>query len=131
MKNPKPNPPAGGQDPKLTMVTAMSPLVRQSARKVRLVVDAINAMNPHDATQILQFVKKRASDPVRQTIMQALANVTKNMNISDKSIKKMHLEVLEMPTMKRFRIGGRGRIKPVLKRASRIVVKLFVEKGEA
>ncbi len=118
------------ENPTLTTITAMSPSIRQSARKVRLVVDAINAMNPRDAIQTLEFVRKRAADPVRQTIAQALANVTKNMNLTDQAIKKMHLEVFDMQIMKRFRIGGRGRIKPVLKRSSRIIVKLFIEKGE-
>lgn len=119
----------GGQNPKSIVVTAMSPVVRQSARKVRLVVDAVKSMNPSQAISMLRFMKKRAADPVRQTIERAIANATKNLNLAEQLFKTMHIDVLESQTMKRFRIGGRGRIKPVLKRTSRIMVKLFVEGG--
>lgn len=110
-------------------VVATSPLVRTSVRKIQLVARAVKKMSPQDAIVALSMMSKRAAEPLRQTITQAVANATNNLKIGEKDLKSMDIEIQEGPTMKRFRIGGRGRVKPVLKRTSRITVKLMTDKG--
>lgn len=110
-----------------TIITAMSPVIRSSSRKVQLVAKAVKRMSPKDAIAALSFMPKRAAEPLSKTITQAVANATNNLKIAEQKLRHMTIELREGPTMKRFRIGGRGRTKPVLKRTSQIVVKIAVE----
>lgn len=111
------------------VVRAASPLLHQSARKLRLVVRAIRGWDPSNALEQLPFIVKRASDPIGKTIRQAMANAMNNLKIPEQDVRSMVIEVLEGPTMKRFRAGPRGMAKPIKKRTSRVVVKLYVEGG--
>lgn len=106
---------------------AMSPLVRQSVRKVQLVARAVSRLRPQEALAALAFLPKQAAEPVKRTIAQAVANATNNLKLPERSLKRMEIQVQEGPTMKRFRIGGRGRVKPVLKRTSRVMIRLFAD----
>lgn len=109
-------------------ITAISPLVRQSVRKLRLVSRAIRHLTPQKAMDVLSMMPQAAASPIRQTIRQAVANATNNSGFAEQAFDGMRIELREGPTMKRSRIGGRGRVKPILKRTSRVVVKLFVNR---
>lgn len=112
-------------------IVAHSPVIRQSARKVRLVADAVRRMRiPAEIIDRLEFVPNRAAQAVRQTLKQAVANATNNLNVPEQTLTLRGIEVNEGPTMKRVRFGSRGRIKPILKRTSRISITLsgLVEK---
>lgn len=115
--------------PSSRTVRAVSPLLHQSARKLRLVTRALRGLDPGTALEQLPFIVKRASDPIGKTIRQARANATHNLKIPEQDIHSMVIEVLEGPTMKRYRAGPRGMAKPLKKRTSRVVVKLYVEGG--
>lgn len=106
-------------------IIAKSPILRESARKIRLSARAIARMSPKEAVQSLGFLPNRPAEALRKTIKQALANATNNLKLPEQDLTTMNIQVEEGPTMKRFRIGGRGRMKPVLKRTSRIVVRLM------
>lgn len=109
---------------------AMSPIVRQSVRKVNLVVKTIKYLSPAEALTALSFMPERAAAAVKKTIVQAVANATNSLKLSEQQLRQMEIQVQEGPTMKRFRIGGRGRVKPVLKRTSRITVRLGAQGGQ-
>ena len=112
------------------IVAATSPLIRASVRKLQLVARAVKKMAPREAIAALTMMPKAAAEPIRKTIVQAVANAANNFKINEKNLNAMNIEVQEGVTMKRFRIGGRGRVKPVLKRTSRVTVKLFTENGK-
>lgn len=111
-----------------SVIIAKSPILRESARKIRLSARAIARLSPKDAIQSLGFLPNRPAEALRKTIKQALANAMNNLKLPEQQLIAMNIQIEEGPTMKRFRIGGRGRMKPVLKRTSRIVVRLM--KGE-
>lgn len=111
------------------VVRAVSPLLHQSARKLRLVARAIRGFDSATALEQLPFIIKRASDPIGKTIRQAVANATNNLKIPEQDFHSMAIEVLEGPSLKRYRAGPRGMAKPLKKRTSRVVVKLYVEGG--
>ncbi|GEM_PF-6427614 len=112
------------------IVRAESSVIRQSVRKMQLVTRAISGMTPAAAVEILRFMDKKAAGPIRKTIQQVIANATNNLKIAESSFGRLLVELQEGPTMKRWRMGSRGRTKPILKRTGKIVVKLFVKKGE-
>lgn len=112
------------------VIRAVSPVLRQSARKLRFVARALRDLDPAGALEQLPFIVKRASNPIGKTIRQAVANATNNLKIPEKELGAMAIEILEGSTMKRYRAGPRGMAKPIKKRTSRIVVQLFVENNE-
>lgn len=104
-------------------IVAHSPVIRQSARKIRLVADVVRRMSiPADIADRLEFVPNRAARPVLETLKQAVANAVNNLNIPENSLTLRSIEVNEGPTMKQGRFGSRGRIKPILKRTARISI---------
>ena len=118
----------GGQEE--IVVRAESSVIRQSVRKMQLVTRAISGMTPAAAVEVLRFMDKKAAGEIGKTIRQAIANATNNLKIAESSLVRLLVELQEGPTMKRWRMGSRGRTKPILKRTGKIIVKLFVKKGE-
>lgn len=112
------------------VVRAESSVLRQSVRKIQLVTRAIAGMTPAAAVAILEFMNEKAAEPVRKTIQQVVANAINNLKLAESSFGRLSVELKEGPTMKRWRMGSRGRTKPILKRTGKIVVKLFIKKGE-
>ena len=112
------------------VVRAESSVIRQSVRKMQLVTRAISGMTPAAAVEVLRFMDKKAAGEIGKTIRQAIANATNNLKIAESSFVRLLVELQEGPTMKRWRMGSRGRTKPILKRTGKIIVKLFVKKGE-
>lgn len=105
------------------MVKAMSPVVRQSARKLRLVVEAVKGIEtPVEVLEALSLMPKRAAPVIAKTVKQAVGNATNNLRLAEQTLTMGAIEVGEGPTMKRHRFGGRGRVKPILKRTSRVTV---------
>lgn len=123
---------AGGENKESMplVVRAESSVIGQSVRKMQLVTRAISGMTPAAAVEILQFMDKKAAGEIAKTIQQVIANATNNLKIAENSFGRLLVELQEGPTMKRWRMGSRGRTKPILKRTGKIVVKLFVKKGE-
>ena len=119
---------SGGQEE--IVVRAESSVIRQSVRKMQLVTRAISGMTPVAAVEVLRFMDKKAAGEIGKTIRQAIANATNNLKITESSFVRLLVELQEGPTMKRWRMGSRGRTKPILKRTGKIIVKLFVKKGE-
>ena len=104
-------------------VTAESAVIRQSARKVRLAAAAIRgASAPSEAISILAMVLNRAAEELIKIIKQAAANAKNNLKLAEETLRIKTIEVNGGPTIKRVRFGSRGRIKPILKRTSRIKV---------
>src|SRR3989338_1583261 len=102
------------------VVRAESSVIRQSVRKMQLVTRAISGMTPVAAVEVLRFMDKKAAGEIGKTIRQAIANATNNLKITESSFVRLLVELQEGPTMKRWRMGSRGRTKPILKRTGKI-----------
>jgi large subunit ribosomal protein L22 len=105
------------------MTKAILKNYRQSPRKVRLVADAIRGKKVNDAITTLNFMPKRAADPVKKVVESALANAKSNGVSTDELIVKEIL-VDDGPTMKRWMPRARGSASPIRKRTSHIRIVL-------
>src|SRR3990167_7951574 len=111
------------QQATMVEVKAESPAMRQSARKVILAAAAIRGVElPSEAGSTLTMVINRAAVELIKTIKQAVSNAKNNLKLAEETLRIKSIEVNEGPTMKRMRFGSRGKIKPILKRTSRIKV---------
>lgn len=103
-------------------ITAEQKYIRMTARKVRVVVDAVKDLKPADAITQLEVMNKRAALPVSKVLKQAVANATNNFNLSPSQLKISEILVNEGPTFKRFQAVSRGRAHSILKRSSHVKV---------
>lgn len=105
----------------------------QSPRKVRLVTDMVKGKRVAAALAELQFLTKRASEPVAKLIRSAVANAVANgSNAENLRIKNITVDSAGM--LRRHRARAMGRAATIRHRKSRMLVTLIEEdttKGKA
>ena len=97
--------------------------IRQSAKKVRHVLDEVNNSKVNDALTKLSFTNKKSAKFIHKTISSALANLMQqedSFDIDNLYIKKAFVD--QGPTMKRFRPRAMGRATRILKRSSHLTI---------
>ena len=111
----------------MTEARAIQYGVRQSARKMRLVIDLIRGRAVPEAYAILRFSKKRAAVQIHKVLKSAVANAEQHAQRANQALDVDHLRVRyavvnEGPTMKRFTSASMGRATPVMKRTSHVEI---------
>ncbi len=109
-------------------VRASARNIRRSARKVRLVIDAVRGKRVEEAMAILRFMPHGGAKEVLNVLKSASANAENNHEMvpQDLWIKRIYAD--EGQVLKRFRARSRGMASPILKRTSHITV--IVEERE-
>lgn len=95
---------------------------RQTARKVRLVANAVRKLSIKDAFEQLAVIERRASIVVAKVLRQAVANAMHNHRLTVDQLEIENILVGEGPTYKRFRAVSRGRAHTIFKRTCHIKV---------
>ena len=111
----------------MTEARAYQRMLRQSPRKVRLVVDLIRGLPVNEAFSILKYSKKGAAKPVSKILLSAVSNARQK---SDRAGEHFDEETLfvktafvdEGPALKRFQPAAMGRATPMKKRTSHITI---------
>jgi len=106
---------------------AIQRTVRQSARKMRLVIDLIRGRAVPEADAILRFSKKRAAKQIHKVLKSAVANAQQAAQRQNAPFDADHLRVKyavvnEGATLKRFTAAAMGRATPIKKRTSHIEI---------
>src|SRR2546426_6238964 len=101
--------------------------VRQSARKMRLVIDLIRGRAVPEADAILRFSKKRAARQIHKVLKSAVANAQQaaqrqNTPFDADQLRVKYAVVNEGQTLKRFTAAAMGRATPILKRTSHVEI---------
>src|SRR6266700_1793303 len=94
---------------------AIQRTVRQSARKMRLVIDQIRGRAVPEAYAILRFSKKLAAQQIHKVLKSAVAN-------AEQRAQRENAVVNEGPTLKRFTPAAMGRATPIKKRTSHVEI---------
>jgi large subunit ribosomal protein L22 len=123
--------PAKKAAPKARKVPAAPPVVRASARyvriaprKARLIADQVRGLHIEKARALLQFSPRGAAQDIHKLIDSAAANAENNHDLIGDEMKVSSITVDEGPTLKRFRPRAQGRATPIHKRTSHIAVAL-------
>ena len=106
---------------------AIQRAVRQSARKMRLVIDQIRGRAVPEAYAILRFSKKLAAKQIHKVLKSAVANAQQraqreNAALDVDALRVKYAVVNEGPTLKRFTPAAMGRATPILKRTSHVEI---------
>lgn len=101
--------------------------IRQSARKVRLVVDTIRGKDVNEAYALLRFSKKRASRQIEKVLRSAVANAEQAAQRDSEAFDVDNLYVShaianEGTTLWRWRPAAFGRAVPIRKRMSTVEI---------
>ncbi len=99
--------------------------VRQSPRKMRLVMDLIRGKDVNEAYAILQFNKKLAARQIAKTLRSAVANAEQQALNTNEPFDVDTLVVVDAqvdmgPPLKRFTAAAQGRATPIRKRTSHV-----------
>ena len=108
---------------------AIQRTVRQSARKMRLVIDLIRGQAVPEADAILRFSKKRAARQIHKVLKSAVANAQQaaqrdNAPFDADGLRVTYAVVNEGQTLKRFTAAAMGRGTPILKRTSHVEIRV-------
>ena len=103
--------------------------VRQSARKVRLVMDTIRGQDVNQAYALLQFSKKRAAKQVEKVLRSAVSNAEQDAQKDNSAFDVDQLYVAyavanEGQTLRRFSAAALGRATPIHKRTSIVEIRV-------
>jgi len=106
---------------------AIQRAVRQSARKMRLVIDQIRGQPVPQAYAILRFSKKLAAKQIHKVLKSAVANaeqraLRENAALDVDQLRVKYAVVNEGPTLKRFTPAAMGRATPIKKRTSHVEI---------
>ena len=106
---------------------AIQRLVRQSPRKMRLVVDLIRGKDVDEAYAILQFNKKHAARQIAKTLRSAVANAEQAASRTNEAFDVDALVVRKAiinmgQPLKRFGAAAQGRATPIRKRTSHVEI---------
>lgn len=103
-------------------------MVRTSARKVRLVCDAVRGKPVAEALAMLRFLPQGSAPQLAKMIESAAANAENNYQMSRGDLYVKTIFADEGPTFKRFLPRARGRADRRLTRTSHVTV--IVDDGE-
>jgi large subunit ribosomal protein L22 len=95
---------------------------RISARKARLVADAVRGMPVAAALASLRFTPKKAAGLIWKVVQSALHNATQSKGVDEDKLVIAAITVDEGPTAKRWSPRAMGRATRIRKRTSHIHV---------
>ncbi|MBU0619791.1 50S ribosomal protein L22 [Patescibacteria group bacterium] len=98
--------------------------LRMSPRKVRLVADLVRGMNTNQAFDQLQFINKKATEPIKKLLKSGVANAEHNYKLDKNNLLIKEIRVDEGATLKRWMPRAHGRATPLRKRSSHIMLTL-------
>ena len=101
--------------------------VRQSPRKMRLVIDEIRGKNVNEAYAYLKFSKKLAAKQIAKTLRSAVANAEQTALRDNESFDVDELIVTKAiinmgSPLKRFTAAAQGRATPIRKPTSHVEI---------
>lgn len=101
--------------------------VRQSPRKMRLVIDLIRGKNVNEAMAILKFNKRLAAKQIGKTLKSAVSNaeqkaMTENERFDADELVVSRATVNGGTPLKRIHAAAQGRATPIKKRTSHVEI---------
>jgi large subunit ribosomal protein L22 len=114
---------------------AIQRLVRQSPRKMRLVVDLIRGKDVNEAYAILKFNKKLAAKQIAKTLKSAVSNAEQKALKDNERFDPDALVVTKAivnggTPLKRFSSAAQGRATPIRKRTSHVEIHVETRESE-
>jgi len=85
-------------------------------------VGVVRGKKVEEALTILRFLTSPSARTVARVVESAAANAENNFEMTPSDLRIVKIYIDGGRSMKRYRAGPRGRVKPILKRSSHITV---------
>lgn len=105
-------------------VTAKLKYLRIAPRKVRLIADLIRGKTVEEAQTILNFVRKRAVEPLLKLLKSAIASARHDFQLEEQNLYISKITVDEGPKYKRWMPRARGQASEIQKKTSHLTIVL-------
>lgn len=105
---------------------AIARSVRLTPKKLNLIAEVVRNRNANEALALLKFMPKKGAKLLAKVIHSAVANAENNFKQSIDTLFIKEIVVTKAPTMKRSVPISRGRMYPILKRSSHVMVTVGV-----
>jgi len=105
--------------------------IRQSPRKIRILLDELRGVNVESALNYLHFSKAKAAYQIEKTLSSAVANLMNKIDNKDVSVNSVYVKECfadGAPHLKRFRAASMGRISRINKKSSHLTIIVSTEK---
>lgn len=99
--------------------------IRQSPRKIRILLDDLRGSNVDKAMNYLHFSKAKAAYQIEKTLSSAVANLMNNFETEDISVENIYVKECYAdgaPHLKRFRAASMGRISRINKKTAHLTI---------
>lgn len=96
-------------------------------KKLRFILPEIKKLKPVDALDYLMYTRKKSAGIFYKVIKSAVANAKNVLKVEEKALKFKFISVEQGQKLKRFRAGGRGVTKPILRRFAHVKIILEVD----
>ena len=99
--------------------------IRQSPRKIRILLDDLRGSNVDKAMNYLHFSKAKAAYQIEKTLSSAVANLMNSTDTEDISVENIYVKECYAdgaPHLKRFRPASMGRISRINKKTAHLTI---------
>ena len=99
--------------------------IRQSPRKIRLLLDEIRGTNVDKAINYLHFSKAKAAYQIEKTLSSAVSNFMNKSDDESVTVDKIYIKECfadGAPHLKRFRAASMGRISRLNKKSAHLTI---------
>lgn len=104
--------------------------IRISPKKLNLMAEMIRGREAGKALKMLELTPKKGAKILHKALKSAVANATNNFKQEAENLFIQEVLVSKASTYKRWLPASRGRMSPILKRNSRLTVKIGVKEQE-
>jgi large subunit ribosomal protein L22 len=102
--------------------------IRVSPKKLRFLLPGIVEKKPIEALDYLFYIQSKSARILHKAIKSAIANAKHTLK-ADEDLLKFKLFTIEQGSkIKRYRAGGRGTAKPIIRKLSHI--KIYIEEDK-
>jgi len=106
----------------LPPVRALAKSLGASQKRLKPIMDLIRGQRVEDALNSLSLLPSPWAKTIYKVVASAAANAENNMLMNRDNLRIVHISADNAKSLKRFRPRARGRIGPIIKRSSHLMV---------
>jgi len=106
----------------LPPVRALAKSLGASQKRLKPILDLVRGQRVEDALNTLSLLPSPWAKTIYKVVASAAANAENNMLMNRDNLRIVHITADNAKSLKRFRPRARGRIGPIIKRSSHVIV---------
>ena len=103
-------------------VRALAKSLGASQKRLKPILDLVRGQRVEDALNTLSLLPSPWAKTIYKVVASAAANAENNMLMNRDNLRIVHISADNAKSLKRFRPRARGRIGPIIKRSSHVMV---------